>query len=107
MLILRLVDKTDTYTKTTQQQYFRDVLRVQDAFVASLRVVQGRPDTIDSGKPPKNYKDAMSRPDNQEWAKASMDEYLGLKERQVFATVPLPNGYDYASRLQGRQWCAD
>jgi hypothetical protein len=47
-LILRLVDKTDTYTKTTQQQYFRDVLSVQQAFVASLRVVQGLPDTIES-----------------------------------------------------------
>jgi hypothetical protein len=34
----------------------------------------------------------MSLPDNQEWAKAYMDEYLGLKERQVFATVPLPKG---------------
>ncbi len=34
----------------------------------------------------------MSRPDNQEWAQAYMDEYLGFKERQVFATVPLPKG---------------
>jgi hypothetical protein len=72
-----LVDKTDKYTKATQQQYFRDVLSVQQAFVASLRVVQGLPDTIDLDKPPKNYKDAMSLPDNQEWAKAYMDEYLG------------------------------
>ena len=92
MLILRLVDQTDTYTKTTQQQYFRDVLSVQQAFVASLRVVQGLPDNIDPDKPPKNYKDAMSRPDNQEWAKAYMDEYLGFKERQVFATALLPKG---------------
>ena len=34
----------------------------------------------------------MSRPDNQEWAKAYMDEYLGFKERQVFETVALPKG---------------
>ena len=34
----------------------------------------------------------MSRPDNQEWAKTYMNEYLGFKERQVFATVPLPKG---------------
>jgi hypothetical protein len=81
--ILRLVDKTDTYTKTTQQEYFRDVLSVQQAFVASLRVVQGLPDSIDPDKPLKKYKDAMSRPDNQEWAKAYMDEYLGFKERQI------------------------
>jgi hypothetical protein len=78
VLILCLVDKTDTYTKTTQQKYFRDVLSIQQAFVASLRVVQGLPDTVDPDKPPKNYKDAMSRPDNQEWAKAYMDENLGF-----------------------------
>ena len=92
VLILCLVDQTDTYTKTTQQQYFRDVLSVQQAFFSSLRVVQGLPDNIDPDKPPKNYKDAMSRPDNQQWANAYMDEYLGFKERQVFATVPLPKG---------------
>ncbi len=86
------MNETERYAKTTQQQYFRDVLSAQLAFVASLRVVQGLPDTIDSDKPPKNYKDAMSRPDNQEWAKAFMDEYLGFKERQVFATVALPKG---------------
>jgi hypothetical protein len=79
-LILRPVDETERYAKTTQQQYFRDVLGAQRAFVAPLRVVQGLPDTIDPDKPPKNYKDAMSRPDNQEWAKAYMDEYLGFKE---------------------------
>ncbi len=34
----------------------------------------------------------MSWPDNQKWATAYMDEYLGFKERQVIATVPLPKG---------------
>jgi hypothetical protein len=71
ILILRLVDETDTYTKTNLQQYFRDVLCAQRAFVASLSVMQGLPDTINPDKPPKNSKDAMSRPDNQEWAKVS------------------------------------
>jgi hypothetical protein len=68
-LILGLVDETDTYTKATQQQYFNDVLSVQRALasvVASLHVEQGLLDTIDPDKPPKNYKDAMSRHDNQE-----------------------------------------
>jgi hypothetical protein len=78
--------------KITQQQYFRDVLSVQQAFFASLRIVQGLLDTIDPDKPPKNYMDAMSRPDNQEWAKAYMDEYLGFKEREVLATFQLPKG---------------
>jgi hypothetical protein len=52
---------------------------------ASLRAVQGNPDTInpDKHQGPKNYKDAMSQPDN-------MDECLGFKERQVFTTGALP-----------------
>ncbi len=57
--------------------------------------VIGLPHTINPDKPPKNYKDAMSRPDSQEWAKAYMDGYmgkLGFKERQFFATVALPKG---------------
>jgi hypothetical protein len=60
-MIPRVVDDTDTYTKTTQQQMFY-VLRVQRAFVASLRVIQGLPlaDTVDPDKPLRNYKDAMS-----------------------------------------------
>jgi hypothetical protein len=55
--------------------------------------MQGLPETIDPDKHPKKYKDAAtSRPDNKEWAKADMDEYLGFKERQVFVTVALPKG---------------
>ena len=46
ILILCLVDETDTNTKTTQQQYFRDILGAQRAFVASLSVVKGLQDTI-------------------------------------------------------------
>ncbi len=34
----------------------------------------------------------MSRPDNQEWAEAYQKEYLGFKERGVFATVVPPKG---------------
>ncbi len=75
-MILRLVDETDIYTKTTQQQYFNDILNVQRAFVASLRVVQELPDMIDPDKPPRNYKDAMSRLDNQEWVEAYQKELL-------------------------------
>jgi hypothetical protein len=90
--ILRLVDETDTFTKTTQHQYCNDVISVQRAFVASLRVVQGLPDTIDPGKPPRNYKDAMNSPDNQEWAEAYQKEFQGLKGRGTFATAKTPKG---------------
>ncbi len=46
-LILRLVDEPDTYTRTTQSHYFRDILGAQKAYVASLHVVQGLPNTSD------------------------------------------------------------
>ncbi len=91
-MILCLVDDPDTYTKTTQSQYFRELLGAHRAFVASLRVIQGLPDTINPYKPPKNYKEAMSRPDNQECAEAYQKEYLGFEERGIFATVVSPKG---------------
>ncbi len=91
-LILHLLDEPDTYTKTTQSKYFRDIIGAQRAFVESLRVLQGLPGTIYPDKPPKNYKEAMSRPDNQEWAEADQKEYLGFKERGFFATIVLPKG---------------
>jgi hypothetical protein len=35
---------------------------------------------------------AMSRPDAQEWAEAHKKEYKRFKDRNAFATVPLPKG---------------
>ncbi len=81
------------YTKTTQQQqYFNDILSIQRAFVASLCVVQGLPNTIDPDKPARNYKDAMSSPDNQEWTEAYQKEFQGFKDRGAFAMVRPPKG---------------
>ena len=40
-----------------------------------LHSFKGLPISIDPTKPPKNYKDAMSRPDAEEWAQAYMEEY--------------------------------
>jgi hypothetical protein len=88
-LILCLVDEPDTYTKTTQSQYFKDILSAQREFVASRSVIQGLPDTIDPEKLSKNYKAAMSQPDNPE---AYQKEYLGFKERGFSATVVPPKG---------------
>ena len=92
ILILRLTKEKDTYTKVTQLQYFKDLLSVQVAFVANLRTVHGLPDDIDPDRPPKNFKDAMSRPDSQEWAEAYQKEFQGCKDRNVFAVVKPPPG---------------
>ena len=92
VVILRLVNETDTYTKTTQYQRFEDLLARQVAFIASIRSIQGISDDIDTNKPPTSYKDAMSRSDAQEWAEAHYKEYKGFKDRNAFATVVLPEG---------------
>ena len=64
------------------------------AFVATLqaRTVHRLPDNIDPDRPPKNFKDAMSRPDSQEWAEACQKEFQGCKDRNVFAVVRPPPG---------------
>jgi hypothetical protein len=40
--------------------------------------VKGLVMSIDPGKPPKNFKDVMSREDMQEWAEAYDNEYQGF-----------------------------
>jgi hypothetical protein len=49
--------------------------------------VKGLPNSINPDKPPKSYKDAMSREDSAEWAEAYNKEYMGLKQRNVFEVV--------------------
>jgi hypothetical protein len=92
-LILRLTTEQNTYAKTTQMQYFTDILSVQTAFVASLvRTVEGLPPGIDPDRPPKNYKEAMARPDREKWAAAYQKEFQGFKDRNALAVVKLPEG---------------
>ena len=45
--------------------------------------VKGLPEGIDPSKPPKNFKDAMSRIDRQQWAEAYDREYQGFYEHQT------------------------
>jgi hypothetical protein len=76
VLILRLTTEPNTYIKTTQLQYYRNILDFQTAYVASLvRSVQGLPDGIDPDRPRKNFKEAMARPDREQWAKAYQKVY--------------------------------
>ena len=43
--------------------------------------VKGLPNSIDPNKPPRNYRDAMTREDRQEWATAYMEEHQGFHEQ--------------------------
>ena len=43
--------------------------------------VKGLPNSIDPNKPPRNYRDAMTREDRQEWAAACTEEHQGFREQ--------------------------
>ena len=53
----------------------------------SHRTLKGLPPSINPDRPPKNYNDAMSREDKQEWVEAFNKEYCGFKELEAFKTV--------------------
>ncbi len=106
-MILRLVNETETYTETTQLQRFQDLLALQTAFLASIRVVQGIPDNINPDKPPTSYKDAMSWSDAQEWDEAHQKEYKGFKDLNAFSTVPLPKGAKVLGTTTQRDYKVD
>jgi hypothetical protein len=55
--------------------------------------VKGLPNSISPNKPPKSYKEAMSREDSAEWAEAYTKEYMGLKwQMNVFKVVWIEKG---------------
>jgi hypothetical protein len=43
--------------------------------------VKGMPNSIDPNIPPRNYRDAMTREDRQEWAAAYMEEHQGFHDQ--------------------------
>ncbi len=45
------------------------------------------PDTIGPNKPPRNYRDAMQRVDQQEWAEVYDKEYQGFIEQGTLKTA--------------------
>jgi hypothetical protein len=54
--------------------------------------IKGLPDSIDTTKPPRSYREAMTREDAREWAEALNKEYMGFKQRGVFELVRLEKG---------------
>ena len=100
---LRSIISPDTYMKMTRESFFAALLKQNSdellikarALVAKMGEelksetdpsddpikVKGLPNSIDSNKPPRNYRDAMSREDRQEWATAYMEEYQGFHEQ--------------------------
>ncbi len=56
--------------------------KLEEVLMAADRV-KGISASIDPKRPPKNFKDAMSREDRQEWAAAYNNEYQGFFEHQT------------------------
>ena len=54
--------------------------------------LEGLPDSINANKPPKSYKDAMSREDSREWQDAYFKEYKGMMDRGAVRAVKPPPG---------------
>ena len=52
--------------------------------------LHGLPDNINASKPPKNFKDAMSRVDAKEWWEAYDKEYKGMMDRGAVQAVTPP-----------------
>ena len=85
----------------TQTQFNIDMLdqlkvaaKEQYAYMASFnhRPLEGLDPSINPDRPPKNFKDAMSRSDREDWAAAMNKEYLGFKDMKALAIVKPPKG---------------
>ena len=81
MIVMRVNTEVTTFTRITQIQWLQDklapskaVLDEQVAYLAEIshRTLKGLTQSINPDRPPKNYKDASSREDKQEWAEAYM-----------------------------------
>ncbi len=106
----------DTFTRVNQQQFPLDMVAIAKREVEthqanmaeiSHRALKGLPISVNPDRPPRNFKDAMSRVDKQEWATAYDIEYQGFFERQAFKVVPAPPGVKIhehynQTRIQGR-----
>ncbi len=68
---------------------------MQTAMLASENTsggTNGLPKGVDPSRPPRNYKDAMSRLDREEWDDAYRAEYQGFVDRDAFDIVKPPPG---------------
>ena len=101
LMVLQVNTEENTFVQVTQTQFNIDMLdqlkaatEEQYANMASVdhRKLEGLDPAINPDRPPKNYKDAMSRSDRQEWAAAMNKEYLGFKDMKALAVVKPPKG---------------
>jgi hypothetical protein len=115
-MILELVKQPGAYICTSQQDYSQDALKNQKAHIAKI-AAEARDQhcckteqmAINFDKPPKSYKDAMSRPDaaSVEWYKACLKVYSWDQVSRNDEHRPSPKrgqglGFDHKERVQGQ-----
>jgi hypothetical protein len=95
-MVLQVNIRENTFVRVTQKKYNTDLLDLlttaateQQAHLASAGhgTLKGLDPDIDSDLAPKNFKDAMSLKDQQEWAEALNKEYRGFKDRSALAVI--------------------
>ncbi len=92
VLILCLFDAKDKY-QNHSNPIFSGHSQCSEGICCFSSHGERLPDTIDLDNLQRTtnlYKDAMTRPDNQEWAKAYQKEFNCFKDSIVFAVVWLP-----------------
>ena len=116
LMVMRVNTETNSFTRVNQLKWLQDKLALsnavideQTAYIAGIshRTLKGLPQSVDPDRPPKNYKDAMSREDKQDWAEAYDKEYRGFMERNAFKVVRPEKGikiHDTLTRIHGIQW---
>ena len=103
ILILRSPTDQNAFLKIDQETFFKNLMANTTVHEkARLAVgpfhngfqtrIKGLPDSIDTTKPPRSYREAMTREDAREWAEALNKEYMGFKQRGVFELVRLEKG---------------
>jgi hypothetical protein len=79
VMVMLINTETNTYTRVTQTRYLLDKLEWSKVVAeehqahfagVSHRTLKGLSSSIDPDRPPKNYQDALSRADKQEWVEA-------------------------------------
>ena len=87
-LVIRVVNKPETFVWVNQYQYLSDILHQQQALVAqvaeSVEKAEGTSSGIEYKMPPKDFADTMSREGESEWMEAYRKEYQGFKDRDVW-----------------------
>ena len=112
VMVLQVYTRKNTFVRVTQKQFNDDLLNLltiaateQQAHLASAghRTLKGLDPDIDPDRAPKNFKDAMSRKDRQEWAGARLQGPQCTRRRQAAQRSKDPRDTDAVGVQRGQR----